>query len=127
MSERTMRGFREQSRPWSPRRPLYALLPGDPSRSCDPHLMMKLPAKSKAISSISMTTVEPEILMQRHSPRMLHPLILVLTGLMMGAESDSALDKALEGINPEQVLAHIKVLASDEFEGRGPGTAGEQK
>jgi Zn-dependent M28 family amino/carboxypeptidase len=47
--------------------------------------------------------------------------------VIIGAGPDAALERALEGIRPEQVLAHIKVLASDEFEGRGPGTAGEQK
>jgi Zn-dependent M28 family amino/carboxypeptidase len=31
----------------------------------------------------------------------------------------------LDVINKEGVLSHIKVLASDEFEGRGPGTKGE--
>ncbi len=51
----------------------------------------------------------------------------VLAGLLVGAGPDAALEKAVQGIRPDQVLAHIKVLASDEFEGRGPGTAGEQK
>jgi Zn-dependent M28 family amino/carboxypeptidase len=30
-------------------------------------------------------------------------------------------------ITPEEILRHVRVLASDEFEGRGPGTAGEDK
>jgi Zn-dependent M28 family amino/carboxypeptidase len=30
-------------------------------------------------------------------------------------------------IDPEALSRHIRVLASDEFEGRGPGTAGEQR
>jgi Zn-dependent M28 family amino/carboxypeptidase len=30
-------------------------------------------------------------------------------------------------IDPERMTAHVKVLASDEFEGRGPATAGEKK
>ena len=33
--------------------------------------------------------------------------------------------KALSMINPEGLMRHIKVLASDEYEGRGPGTRGE--
>ena len=33
---------------------------------------------------------------------------------------------ALEAITPDGLLAHIKVLASDEFEGRAPGTKGEE-
>jgi Zn-dependent M28 family amino/carboxypeptidase len=60
-----------------------------------------------------------------------HPLrlsgIAVLAGLVVGAAPEAALKSALEGITPEQILGHIKVLASDEFEGRGPGTAGEEK
>ena len=35
------------------------------------------------------------------------------------------LEPALETITPDGMLAHIKVLASDEFEGRAPGTKGE--
>jgi hypothetical protein len=54
-------------------------------------------------------------------------ITLTLAGLAAGAGPRSPLDKALDGIKPEQVLAHIKVLASDEFEGRGPGTAGEAR
>jgi Zn-dependent M28 family amino/carboxypeptidase len=34
---------------------------------------------------------------------------------------------ALEVVTPERLLAHIEVLASDEFEGRAPGTGGEEK
>jgi Zn-dependent M28 family amino/carboxypeptidase len=58
---------------------------------------------------------------------MLGPIVLALAGLMAGAGPESALEKALEGVHPDQVLEHIKVLASDEFEGRGPGTAGETR
>jgi Zn-dependent M28 family amino/carboxypeptidase len=46
-----------------------------------------------------------------------------MAGLAAGADLKSALD----GIQPNTILEHIKVLASDEFEGRGPGTAGEEK
>src|SRR5689334_13063823 len=65
--------------------------------------------------------------MRRHSSGILAPITMVLAGLTIGAGPDSALEKALEGIEPERVLEHIKVLASDELEGRGPGTAGELK
>ncbi len=41
--------------------------------------------------------------------------------------ADDGLKSALESIKPGQILDHIKVLASDEFEGRGPATAGEEK
>ena len=36
------------------------------------------------------------------------------------------LQPALEAITPDGLLAHIKILASDEFEGRAPGTKGEE-
>ena len=36
------------------------------------------------------------------------------------------LEPALKAITPDGLLAHIKVLASDEFEGRAPGTKGEE-
>jgi Zn-dependent M28 family amino/carboxypeptidase len=36
------------------------------------------------------------------------------------------LQPSLEAITPDGLLAHIKVLASDEFEGRAPGTKGEE-
>jgi hypothetical protein len=32
------------------------------------------------------------------------------------------LQPALDAITPDGLLAHIKILASDEFEGRAPGT-----
>ncbi|MRW90827.1 M20/M25/M40 family metallo-hydrolase [Duganella sp. FT80W] len=35
--------------------------------------------------------------------------------------------KALNTISSQDLLAHIKVLSSDTFEGRAPGTAGEEK
>jgi len=40
-------------------------------------------------------------------------------------ELKERLQPALEAITPDGLLAHIKVLASDEFEGRAPGTKGE--
>jgi Zn-dependent M28 family amino/carboxypeptidase len=36
------------------------------------------------------------------------------------------LEPALEAVTPDGLLAHIKVLASDEFEGRAPGSKGEE-
>src|SRR6266550_4336344 len=41
-------------------------------------------------------------------------------------ELTERLQPALEPITPDGLLAHIKVLASDEFEGRSPGTKGEE-
>jgi Zn-dependent M28 family amino/carboxypeptidase len=41
-------------------------------------------------------------------------------------ELSERLQPALEAITPDGLLAHIKVLASDEFEGRAPGSKGEE-
>src|SRR5256885_14522890 len=58
---------------------------------------------------------------------------LVVAILLASALSSLATDElterlqpALEAITPDGLLAHIKVLASDEFEGRAPGTKGEE-
>jgi Zn-dependent M28 family amino/carboxypeptidase len=45
--------------------------------------------------------------------------------LLGNDELTERLQPALEAITPDGLLAHIKVLASDEFEGRSPGTKGE--
>jgi len=57
-------------------------------------------------------------------------LVAILFGV---AASSLAVDElalrlqpALEAITPDGLLAHIKILASDEFEGRAPGTRGEE-
>jgi Zn-dependent M28 family amino/carboxypeptidase len=46
--------------------------------------------------------------------------------LFANDELTERLRPALEAITPDGLLAHIKVLASDEFEGRAPGTKGEE-
>src|SRR5881394_1994381 len=46
--------------------------------------------------------------------------------LQAGDELALRLQPALEAITPDALLAHIKILASDEFEGRAPGTKGEE-
>jgi Zn-dependent M28 family amino/carboxypeptidase len=48
------------------------------------------------------------------------------TPLFAADETALRLQPALEAITPDGLLAHIKVLASDEFEGRAPGTKGEE-
>ena len=48
------------------------------------------------------------------------------TALFAVDELALRLEPALEAITPDGLLAHIKVLASDEFEGRAPGTKGEE-
>jgi Zn-dependent M28 family amino/carboxypeptidase len=40
--------------------------------------------------------------------------------------SDREIEPALMSINADDMMRHIQVLASDEFEGRGPGTRGEE-
>ncbi len=65
--------------------------------------------------------------MRRHFRGMLGLAAMVLAAGSTGAGTDSELDRAVDGIEPGRVLAHIKALASDEFEGRGPGTEGERK
>jgi len=47
------------------------------------------------------------------------------TVLLGNDELRERLQPALEAITPDGLLAHIKVLASDEFEGRAPGSKGE--
>jgi Zn-dependent M28 family amino/carboxypeptidase len=63
--------------------------------------------------------------MRRYVPRMVG--IVVLAGWVVGAAPDPGLVTALDSIKPGQILDHIKVLSSDDFEGRGPGTPGEDK
>jgi Zn-dependent M28 family amino/carboxypeptidase len=47
--------------------------------------------------------------------------------MLSGADNGAVPARALNAITPEGILKHIRVLASDEFEGRAPATAGEQK
>ena len=47
------------------------------------------------------------------------------TPLLGNDELKDRLQPALDVITPDALLAHIKVLASDEFEGRAPGSKGE--
>src|SRR5437773_7579911 len=54
---------------------------------------------------------------------------ILFTGAMSCLAADELalrLQPALEAITPDGLLAHIKILASDEFEGRAPGTKGEE-
>jgi Zn-dependent M28 family amino/carboxypeptidase len=57
-------------------------------------------------------------------------LILTMTGVVAGqqrAPLPPALADVLDGIRSERLMAHITTLASDAFEGRGPGTRGETR
>ena len=54
---------------------------------------------------------------------------ILLTSTLSSLAADELAERlqpALEAITPDALLAHIKVLASDEFEGRAPGTKGEE-
>jgi Zn-dependent M28 family amino/carboxypeptidase len=53
-------------------------------------------------------------------------LCAAATSVLAEDELALRLQPALEAITPDGLLAHIKVLASDEFEGRAPGTKGEE-
>jgi hypothetical protein len=60
---------------------------------------------------------------------------LVIVGLFLASDIDAAdpaplssdVNAALASITTNDLLKHIKVLASDEFEGRAPGTLGEDR
>lgn len=56
---------------------------------------------------------------------------VAMAAAVLGAASttraDDRLKPALEAIQADGLLGHIRTLASDEFEGRGPGTPGEEK
>ena len=60
--------------------------------------------------------------------RLLTAIVCFAASASLLAEDELALrlQPALETITPDGLLAHIKVLASNEFEGRSPGTKGEE-
>lgn len=53
-------------------------------------------------------------------------LLLILISAPAIARFAIGADPAVSIISADRLLAHIKVLASDEFEGRGPGSKGEE-
>jgi Zn-dependent M28 family amino/carboxypeptidase len=55
-------------------------------------------------------------------------LILALgtMSILAAGKIEQQLKPALDAITPDSLLAHIKVLSSDEFEGRAPGSKGEE-
>jgi Zn-dependent M28 family amino/carboxypeptidase len=54
------------------------------------------------------------------------PIIFATTMSILAGDPEDRLKPTLDIITPDGLLAHIKVLASDEFEGRAPGTKGEE-
>ncbi|HXC33880.1 MAG TPA: M20/M25/M40 family metallo-hydrolase [Verrucomicrobiae bacterium] len=61
-----------------------------------------------------------------HHLRTLFLIALAVAALSGCSRGPSAPDAALSAISGDHILQHIRVLSSDEFEGRGPGTKGEQ-
>jgi len=61
-----------------------------------------------------------------HPVRILVPL-LGLAVLAVEAAGDPARERAARTITPEDLTRHVRVLASDEFEGRAPATRGEER
>jgi len=50
-----------------------------------------------------------------------------LAACSVAVAADERLQPALDAVQAEPILKHIQVLSADDFEGRGPGTAGEEK
>jgi Zn-dependent M28 family amino/carboxypeptidase len=72
---------------------------------------------------------EAERRYRRHvkiAPSIVAILFAAATSLFAADELALRLEPGLEAITPDGLLAHIKVLASDQFEGRAPGTKGEE-
>jgi hypothetical protein len=60
--------------------------------------------------------------------RLKHAMTLALGfALALSLGSQSATASADVAVDPSKLSAHVKTLASDAFEGRGPATPGEQK
>src|SRR4030081_1149304 len=53
-------------------------------------------------------------------------LVASLMSLVAAGKIEEQLKPALDVITPDSLLGHIKILASDEFEGRAPGTKCEE-
>ena len=54
-------------------------------------------------------------------------LLSASLGILFSCSSaPSAPDAALRSLSADRILGHIRTLSSDEFEGRGPGSKGEQ-
>src|SRR5438045_6672446 len=53
-------------------------------------------------------------------------ILFATTIAAFAADPEDKLRPSLESITPDGMLAHIKTLSSDEFQGRSPGTKGEE-
>jgi hypothetical protein len=56
-----------------------------------------------------------------------HFLIAALSAGITLSGADAVPPSAEKAITTEGILKHIRILSSDEYEGRAPGSAGEQK
>src|SRR2546423_4660062 len=65
---------------------------------------------------------------RRYRTNMKTSLVIVVlsTTSIFAANPDDKIKPGLDAITPDGMLAHIKALSSDEFEGRAPGTKGEE-
>src|SRR6476661_6082470 len=65
---------------------------------------------------------------RRYRRRMKRTLTILLlsAAAALAADPEDKLRPSLETITPDGMLAHIKTLSSDEFEGRAPGSKGEE-
>jgi Zn-dependent M28 family amino/carboxypeptidase len=64
--------------------------------------------------------------MKSHVRILIYNISIIL--LIGGCSSENdALDEALQSITPQDLASDTQILASDEFEGRGPATRGEEK
>jgi Zn-dependent M28 family amino/carboxypeptidase len=65
---------------------------------------------------------------RRYRRRMKTTFVILLLSTMsiLAAEPEDKLKPSLDAITPDAMLAHIKTLSSDEFEGRAPGSKGEE-
>ncbi len=56
----------------------------------------------------------------------LYAALTVICSVLVACSSPSAPDAALQSFTADALLGHIRTLSSDKFEGRGPGSNGEQ-
>src|SRR6188508_89592 len=86
-----------------------------------------MPWPGNVFDPISLITFAT-LIERRYRRRMKATLVVFLLGvaLAFAGEPEDKLRPSLETITPDGMLAHIKALSSDEFEGRAPGTAGEE-
>src|SRR5690242_158233 len=58
--------------------------------------------------------------------RLLLVAVILLLGCAKKPDAQQMLLSQMPPVDPQAILAHTRVLSSDEYEGRGPGTKGEE-